>query len=131
MPAIVTSGSTTANIVGTITSTPIFPVLGASQTAVKAGTTYSGQSIGTSGATIYTPTGGKTFYLTSFTYAAYSAGINWHLSDGASTPFVAGGNLTSTTTVITFPEPIKITTDLRLFNNGTQTCGWSLTGFEL
>lgn len=130
MGASVNSGGVTATISGNVTSIPAFPVLGATQTAVKAGTNYLGASIGTGGTTLYTPTGGKTFYLTSLTVVPYSGAANYHVSDGPSTPFIAGGGATSSTQVYTFALPLKITTDVRLFNNATITSGWSLTGFE-
>lgn len=124
-----------ATLQGNPTINPAIPNIGSGQTAVFAATAKTGQAVvaGT-GINLRTVTGGKTFYLTSFTISAFVAGeIRWVLVDNG-----AGGTVKAQFSTITagtaythvFPVPLQFTTNCYIDCHSNSTAGWTMTGFE-
>lgn len=128
----VTSG---ANVQATISGsvTAALPSPSATQTIVTKSNGLAGTSITTAGASAYTVTGGKTFYVTSISISCSTAGLIWEIRDGTSnagTLKSAGACLVTTTNTLTFPSPIAFSTGVWITANTTQTVHWTINGYE-
>lgn len=105
------------------TQTIVTKSSGKNGTAITAGT----------GSTLYTVTGGKTFYMTSANFDFGTAGSMEVRDNGSGgTVKLAGQEFTGSFTheMYVFPTPIAFTTNVWLDTTANTTVTWSFNGYE-